>query len=214
MRQSFSTDPKYPTEGACCAAGLSYSFNAGAGKGDCCAQGQRFVDGACRSPPAPIPGPSTKPGCSCHDGNTMNLNMQSCSDKICPQDFVCACDGHLGIKYGHCYTMTDVNGLQLNRDTGGTYQSGGDIGNLIFRVCTSTLHIRSRSNSMSKVCRTTDDCTDSKGSLVPEKGSWYLEDQLGNRGTPGPSWFGAVDPHMGIVPKRSVPRIPNFKYNY
>jgi hypothetical protein len=40
---------------------------------------------------------------------------------------------------------------------------------------------------------------------VPQKGSWYLEDQLGHRNIPGPSWFGAVDPHMGIVQKTSVP---------
>lgn len=43
-------------------------------------------------------------------------------------------DGNLGIRYGFCYTMTDTNDLPLNRDVGGTYQSGGDIGNLIFRV--------------------------------------------------------------------------------
>ena len=63
---------------------------------------------------------------------TAGYNQASCNKW--PNDYVCACDGNLGIKYGHCYTMTDINGLQLNRDTGGTYQSGGDIGNLIFRV--------------------------------------------------------------------------------
>lgn len=63
---------------------------------------------------------------------TTGYNQASCNKW--PNDYVCACDGNLGIKYGHCYTMTDINGLQLNRDTGGTYQSGGDIGNLIFKV--------------------------------------------------------------------------------
>lgn len=115
---SFKTDPVSTTEGACCSDGLDFSFDPTSEKGQCCPLGQSFVGGLCQPPKNEV----TKYGSG------------SCSCDRWPKDFVCACDGNLGIKYGHCYTMTDINGLQLNRDTGGTYQSGGDIGNLIFRV--------------------------------------------------------------------------------
>ncbi|OJJ42271.1 hypothetical protein ASPZODRAFT_77258, partial [Penicilliopsis zonata CBS 506.65] len=100
----------------------------------------------------------------------------------------------LGIKYGHCYTMTDVNGLHLNREISGTYQSGGDIDNLIFRVCKST-----------------DDCSGNQGQFVPDDGTWYLQDQLGSRGGKGPGWFGNISPHMGIVEANRADRAAKFK---
>jgi hypothetical protein len=131
LGEKFITDPTYTSEGKCCESDTFFSFDPQVGKGDCCPQGQKFIEGGCRSPPPPPPQRPPPSDCNCH-GNTPPTS--GCSDKDCPQDFVCACDDHLGIKYGHCYTMTDVNGLPLNRDVGGTYQSGGDIGNLIFRV--------------------------------------------------------------------------------
>ncbi len=118
----FKTDSTATKEGACCDKEQVYSFDASSGKGACCASGETFTGGACQvpkkeSPPAAVPDVPAKDSCA-----------------KCSSDFVCACDGALGIKYGKCYTMTDVNGLQLNRDVLGTYQSGGDIGNLIFKV--------------------------------------------------------------------------------
>lgn len=52
----------------------------------------------------------------------------------CGRNQPCFDAENLGIQYGKCYNLIDVNGLPLNRDTGGVYQSGGDVGNLIFRV--------------------------------------------------------------------------------
>lgn len=115
----FKTDAKATKEGACCDEGQEFSFDSASGKGACCAPGEKFTGGKCQVPqkdPPPATG-ETKDPCN-----------------KCSSHYVCACDGTLGIKYGKCYTMTDVNGLQLNRDVYGTYQSGGDIGNLIFKV--------------------------------------------------------------------------------
>lgn len=113
---TFKTDSATTTEGACCSQEQSFSFDPTSGNGQCCPLEQFFIGGLCQPP----------------KNEVTKYDSLTC-DKW-PNDFVCACDGNLGIKYGHCYTMTDINGLQLNRDTGGTYQSGGDIGNLIFKV--------------------------------------------------------------------------------
>lgn len=118
----FKTDATAAKEGACCDKDQIYSFDSTSGKGACCVSRQTFTGGSCQvpkkdPPPAAVPDVAAKDPCN------------KCSSK-----FVCACDGTLGIKYGKCYTMTDINGLQLNRDVAGTYQSGGDIRNLIFKV--------------------------------------------------------------------------------
>ena len=82
--------------------------------------GQTFTGGSCQTPaPPPPPAPPAPAKSTCNN---------------CPDDYVCACDGNLGIKYGSCYTLTDTNGQPLNREIGGVYQTGGEIGNLIFRV--------------------------------------------------------------------------------
>lgn len=49
-----------------------------------------------------------------------------------------------------------------------------------------------------QVCKTTKDCTESSGVPVPEDGTWSLQDQLGDRTTPGPGWFCNILPHMMI----------------
>lgn len=118
-KKVFKTDAVATKEGACCEKDQIYSFDSTGAKGSCCASGETFTGGKCQVPKKdpPVPDVPAKDPCN-----------------KCSSNFVCACDGTLGIKYGKCYTMTDVNGLQLNRDTGGTYQSGGDIGNLIFKV--------------------------------------------------------------------------------
>lgn len=55
------------------------------------------------------------------------------------------CTGNLGIQYGHCYTMTDVNGLHFNRvSDNGVYQSGGDVDNLIFKIRRFQVHSKRR----------------------------------------------------------------------
>lgn len=115
----FKADAVATKEGACCEKDQIYSFDSSSGKGSCCAPGETFTGGKCQVPKKdpPVPDAPAKDPCN-----------------KCSSNFVCACDGTLGIKYGKCYTMTDVNGLQLNRDVLGTYQSGGDIGNLIFKV--------------------------------------------------------------------------------
>ena len=76
--------------------------------------GQKFITDSCQIPPPD----------------------DTDEDVPCNTNFVCPGPGHLGIKYGRCYVMDDINGLHLGREAGaeGTYQSGGDIGGLIFRV--------------------------------------------------------------------------------
>lgn len=117
LGSTFQTDAAAATtEGACCSHGQNFSFDTTSGKGQCCPSEHSFIGGSCRAPKF-----------------EMTEYVTNSCPKV-PNEFVCACDGNLGIKYGHCYTMTDINGLQLNRDLAGQYQSGGDIGNLIFKV--------------------------------------------------------------------------------
>ena len=111
LGERFTVDPIFKTEGGCCMPPLVWAYDSVAKAGKCCGLGLIFKGGECIPPVTPPP---------------------KCAK--CSKDYVCACDGDLGLQYGHCYTMTDVNGLQLNRAVDGTYQSGGDIGNLIFRV--------------------------------------------------------------------------------
>lgn len=111
LNEKFTVDKVVKTQGGCCKPPLVYAYDPVAKAGKCCGSSQTFKDGEC-IPPFPLP-----PKCA-----------------PCSKNYVCACDGDLGLQYGHCYTMTDVNGLQFNRAVDGTYQSGGDIGNLIFRV--------------------------------------------------------------------------------
>lgn len=81
----------------------------------------------------------------------------------CATGTPCSTEDELGLQYGHCYNLIDTNGLPLGRDTGGTYQSGGDVHNLIFRVCKST-----------------DDCSGDLGKHVPQHtGKFFLQDQQG-----------------------------------
>ena len=49
-----------------------------------------------------------------------------------------------------------------------------------------------------QVCKSTKDCTESSGTPVPTDGTWVLQDQLGDRNTPGPGWFANILPHMMI----------------
>ncbi|KAI6845298.1 hypothetical protein KC332_g14420 [Hortaea werneckii] len=90
----------------------------------------------------------------------------------------CFDDNTLGVEYGKCYNIIDVNGLPLNQQVGHfsdrQYQSGGEIGNLIFRICKST-----------------DDCSADIGTPVePESDTFYIQDQFGWRGWKhGPGWM-------------------------
>ncbi|KAI9729546.1 MAG: hypothetical protein M1834_006742 [Cirrosporium novae-zelandiae] len=159
----WSVDSIFTMQGDCCRGGMSFSFDSKARKGQCCKYGDIFkVDpktGSRECIKAPEPHGS------------------------CIKDYVCGFNGHLGLKYGHCYTMTDINGLQLNRNAEGIYQSGGDIGNLIFRVCKST-----------------ENCDPDMKVYVPEGGSWVLQDQFGSPITNGPGWFGGIqEQHMRIT---------------
>lgn len=81
----------------------------------------------------------------------------------CSAGIPCATKESLGIQYGKCYNLIDTNGLPLNRKVDGVYQSGGDVGNLMFRVC-----------------KTTDDCSTDAGTFVPAmNGKFFLQDQQG-----------------------------------
>ncbi|KAI2146774.1 hypothetical protein LOZ52_006569 [Ophidiomyces ophidiicola] len=159
LNEVFSADSVTKAEGGCCQPNMAYSYDPVTNSGRCCGPGERYRDG------------------DCHREEPLPARCMACSNK-----FACQCDGNLGIRYGHCYTMTDINGLHFNRAVDGTYQSGGDIDNLIF-----------------KVCKTTADCDADKGRFVPDDGTWSLQDQLGQRGDTGPGWFGNQLPHMAIA---------------
>jgi hypothetical protein len=158
-----SADPIHPANGKCCPSGTSYIFDAISGKGDCCPRGQTFLGTTCMvaTPPAHLnsPAPQIESSCSgCGYGN------------------VCSGNGHLGIQYGHCYTMTDSNGKQIQRDEGYQYKQQGvsndkTIG-LVFRICNSTA-----------------DCTQKLDQYVPEHGNWYQLDQNGWRDGTSPGWM-------------------------
>lgn len=94
----------------------------------------------------------------------------------CGNGNVCSANGHLGIQYGHCYTMTDLNGNQIQRDEDYRYKQQGfsndrTIG-LVFRICNSTV-----------------DCTQKLDQYVPERGYWFQLDQNGWRDGTSPGWM-------------------------
>lgn len=109
------------------------------------------------------PGPPQGPG-----GVVTTTTAGSCG---CSTGSPCFSKDSLGIQYGKCYNLIDTNGLPLGREVNGVYQSGGDVGNLMFRVCKST-----------------DDCSADAGTFVtPHTGKFFLQDQQGWVRTPN-SW--------------------------
>lgn len=200
LGSTFMTNTVATKEGAWCNIGTHNSFDLTTSQGNCCIAGQTFVVDACKvpSPPPPpvhilVPDPILPKPARVYSG-----------------EYVCLSDGNLGIQYGHCHTMIDVNGLPLNRDTGGTYQSGGDIGNLIFKIsCCPHPIILDATDANRQVCNSTPDCDANMGTLVPEDSFWALQHQLGARGVLGPSWFANILPHVGIGAFKQVPLQPD-----
>jgi len=159
----YTRDSTHPANGKCCPTGMSYTYDTVAAKGDCCPPGQTILGGVCT---LTTPLQNMKP----QEVHT----KESCSS--CGNGYVCSANGHLGIQYGHCYTMTDSNGKQIQRDEGYLYrqqdQSTDKTIGLTFRICNSTA-----------------DCTQKQDQYVPENGFWFQLDQNGWRDGTSPGWM-------------------------
>lgn len=160
----YSTDAIHSSMGKCCPTGTSYTFDTTARMGECCPTGQVFVEAACRTlGPLAVSSPPILP---------MDSGCAGCGNGA-----VCSANGHLGIQYGHCYTMTDSNGRQIQRDEGYFYRQSSPSNDnnafigLVFRVCNSTA-----------------DCTQKQDQFVPERGNWFQLDQYGWRDGTSPGW--------------------------
>jgi hypothetical protein len=156
--------------GACCTEGQQIQEDQG--HYECCPEGEIYTwdpatdTGKCAPPPPPPPPEPEKEGC----------------DKAT----ACPTAAGLGIKYGRCYTLQDTNGLQLGRELNpdvGIYRSGGEVNNLVFRICYEA-----------------GDCKKNMGKQVGLADTWFMQDQIGRRDQQGAGWFGNSKPHMGITP--------------
>lgn len=162
--EKWSVDPVHIEKGKCCPLDTTYSFDYGVGNGGCCQSGERFVGTACTDltsgsapPPSCLSPPSTSK-CACPGSNTSH----------------CPADGTLGIKYGHCYTMADLQGNPITRSNDalsgyavlGYYYFDGPWGyrTIPFRICEN---------------EDKNNCTGNVGKDVAEGGSWFLLDQTG-----------------------------------
>lgn len=107
-------------------------------------------------PVIPTPEPTTPGSPKCSSCPDLDTNL-------CPPS------GTLGIRYGRCYTMTDIQGRQFTRPTAADYSKYYYIGgnalhrNIPFRVCGNSTH-----------------CNLFQDEYVPEAGKWYLQDQAGS----------------------------------
>lgn len=162
--EKWSVDPVHIEKGKCCPLGTTYSFDYGVGNGGCCQSGERFVGTGCTdqtSGPAPPPSclsPPSTSKCACPGSNTSH----------------CPANGTLGIKYGHCYTMADLQGNPVTRSNDalsgnaayGYYYFDSPWGyrTIPFRVCEN---------------EDKNNCTGNVGKDVVEGGSWFLLDQTG-----------------------------------
>lgn len=105
----------------------------------------------------------------------------------CPhlESSLCPPSGTLGIRYGRCYTMTDIAGRQFTRPTVADYLPfyyiGGiaTIRNIPFRVCGNSTR-----------------CNLFQDEYVPEAGKWYLQDQAGSADLPSSDFVG-INPGGG-----------------
>lgn len=171
--EKWSVDPTHLEEGKCCAKDKTFTFDPMTGEGGCCPTGQNFVGRSCAAPnpilpPTCLNTPST-PKCSCPGSNTNH----------CPPK------GTLGIQYGRCYTMANLQGIPATRSIDETtdrpwYYFGNYLGfrNIIFRVCKD---------------ETTDKSCDAfQGQYVPEGGSWHLIDQTGFFDKQTPEYVGIM----------------------
>ena len=90
--------------GDCCAMGSTFQIHMNTGTGACCPPGTTFTGSACSAgggdPNVVEPGAN----------DPTYGNLVSTERKICQQN----CN-NLGLKYGHCYRMTNSNGQALNR---------------------------------------------------------------------------------------------------
>lgn len=122
--------------------------------------------------------PST-PRCSCPGSNTNH----------CPPK------GTLGIQYGRCYTMSNLQGAPATRHTNDSrvwHFVSNYLGyrDLIFRVCKD---------------KTTDKSRDSfQDQYVPEGGSWHLIDQTGFFDQQTPEYVGMIDSSSGGIQSKSL----------
>ncbi|MCJ1343586.1 hypothetical protein MMC31_001782 [Peltigera leucophlebia] len=147
---SWTTDPVHILEGKCCPADKMFRFDAAVGKGDC-------VDEKIPLAPAEMAPPTST---STTEGSGATTN-NSCLD--CPKPpGACPADGTLPIRYGRCYTVSNLAGSPLARSSL-YYYSGGILGEykeLVFKICNSTTNCNIRS-----------------GEYVPKGGSWYQLDR-------------------------------------
>lgn len=181
--EKWSVDPTHLEEGKCCAKDTTFTFDPMTAEGGCCPTGESFVGRTCQasnpiSPPTCLNTPST-PKCSCPGSNTNH----------CPPK------GTLGIQYGRCYTMSNLQGAPATRainDSREWYYFGNYLGyrDLIFRVCKD---------------ETTDKSCDAfQGQYVPEGGSWHLIDQTGFFDQQTPEYVGVLDVTIGLLKTKAL----------
>lgn len=181
--EKWSVDPVHIEKGKCCPLDTTYSFDYEVGNGGCCQSGKRFVESACTdptsriAPPLSCLSPPSTPKCACPGSNTSH----------------CPSSGTLGIKYGHCYTITDLQGKPVTRSndatppnayiSSGYWYFGGPWGyrTIPFRICEN---------------EDKNNCTGNVGKDVSDGGSWFLLDQTGYYNQQIPDFVG-VRPYGG-----------------
>lgn len=165
---------KVLSEENCSPEMMDDKFGSVMGSGDHCLPGQHLVNGNCEPLPtpaslelAPSPPLSAQAACTFCPGGDLNT---------CPPN------GTLGIRFGRCYTISDLEHKPITRYSSGVgfgwyyFSATADLKQLVFRIC---------HNSTEPSCDSLPD------EYVLDNQAWYMLDQRGLNGDYKPDFVGS-----------------------
>ena len=174
------TDQNVLTEGSYCAEKLkTFSSNPTGENENDGLMGQNLVE------PSKL-GVLSTPAPDAQSSSFASAGCDTCAGRDPSQ---CPVNGTLGIRYGRCYTLSDLMGNPITRagEGAGTYYHFGTLESLrtlIFRIC--------RGDSKAS-------CASSQNENVPEGGTWFLLDQSGHFSDQVPQFVGATTYYLIIT---------------
>ena len=141
----------------------------------------------------------------CLGSNTDSVSDQADgSCRSCGNGNVCSSSGHLGIRYGRCYTMKDTNSQEIRRDDG-----GGAEGALLSKYIQADTPVNGVRGLVFRICYSTTSCTQKNDQYVPEGDHWFQLDEQGYRyeadSQPGWMVFPPGAYYMVVSPSPTVP---------
>lgn len=190
------TNQKVLSEGNCSPETMDNKFDSVIESGDHCLPGQHFLDGNCEPLPTPasLEPPASPP-----------LSAQATCTS-CPGDDLNTCPPYrtLGIRYGRCYTLTDLERHPIARTTNAAglgwyyFSTTINLKQLVFRICHNL---------------TEASCHSLLDEYVLDNGYWYMLDQRGVNGDYNPDFVGskAYGAYSYLAITSTVTSIVNFQ---